>query len=310
MNVNQFKFIIPALVLVSFAQPCAAKDAAADPHTAQDDSANVQTNAAASEENVSSTPETREAGDEGVDSTDPDAEVPASEDSSEAAPEVSSNAASEIPNEAVTVSDQPVAKLSPEPKTHGITFEGGLGVATPFGKVASDAEPMGSVVTAMVTANATMGYRIGHLWFGGSALGGIGGVRDEGDLCEDDDVQCSTAMIRVGANARYYLLPGERIDPFVGLGTGYEWFAMTIKGDGETLAGFRARGLSLISAEAGAQFWHGKNAAFNASLSYSAGEYEHREAVLLEESVSETIPDGVRETHHWVALNLSGVLMP
>src|SRR5690606_19668330 len=115
----------------------------------------------------------------------------------------------------------------------------------------SDSEPLDSVVSALVTANVTMGYRFGHLWFGGSALGGVGGMKDEGDLCDNDDVQCTNAMIRVAANARYYVLPGERIDPFVGLGTGYEWFSATIEADGETLAGFRARGLSLVSVEAG-----------------------------------------------------------
>lgn len=214
--------------------------------------------------------------------------------------------------ETATVSDQPVAGQSTEPKTHGFTFEGGMGVALPFGSVASDAEPLDSIVTALLTAHVTMGYRFGHLWLGGSALGGAGPTSEEGDLspCGRDDVECTNALVRVTANARYFPTPGAQIEPFVGLGAGYEWFGSTVEVDGEKIAGIRARGLSLVSVEAGAQFWHRRSSAFNAFLSYSAGEYAHRELAAFGESMSESIPGGVRELHHWVALNLSGVLMP
>jgi hypothetical protein len=158
-----------------------------------------------------------------------------------------------------------------------------------------------------------MGYRTGHFWIGASGVGGTGPTSTEGDLalCEHDDVECRNGLARLDVVARYYLLSGERIDPFVGLGAGYEWFFSSVSVDGETLASITARGMSLLSIEAGAQFAESERRAWVAYATYSVGEYEHHTAAMLGEgSLSEMIPGGQRALHHWVAINVGAVLMP
>ena len=80
----------------------------------------------------------------------------------------------------------------------------------------------------MVPIWVDLGYRVGPRLY----LGVFGqyafGLSPHG-YC-DRALDCSESVTRFGANAHYHFLPDALIDPWVGLGFGYEFFSFKVSG--------------------------------------------------------------------------------
>jgi hypothetical protein len=100
-------------------------------------------------------------------------------------------------------------------------FEGGLrlGVALPMGNVDGlTGDSLGATVGVLVPLWLDFGARIGeHVFVGPYGVFGVG--NDGGALSA-----CGCAILygRAGLNVLYHLRPSERIDPWFGVGGGYE----------------------------------------------------------------------------------------
>ena len=64
---------------------------------------------------------------------------------------------------------------------------------------------------------------------------------------------CSGHDVALGLDVRYHALPGEQIDPWVGIGSGYEWLSETVAGPGST-ADIGAKGFEFLHLQLGADF--------------------------------------------------------
>lgn len=102
-----------------------------------------------------------------------------------------------------------------------------------------------------------LGYRVTpQLMLGVYGSYGIGFAGGEvGDTCDaaDDVVDCSAHDIRLGLQAQFHLKPDESIDPWLGVGVGYEWMTISMEGGGAELD-MTASGFEFVNLQAGVDF--------------------------------------------------------
>lgn len=100
-------------------------------------------------------------------------------------------------------------------------FEGGfrLGFALPMGNVDGlTGDSLGATVGILMPLWIDFGARIGdHLYVGPYGVFGVGS-----DGGADSACGCAILYGQAGLNALYHLLPNERVDPWFGVGGGYE----------------------------------------------------------------------------------------
>jgi hypothetical protein len=101
-----------------------------------------------------------------------------------------------------------------------VGIRGGYGV--PFGN--ANGAPLNQVAVGMGMVGVDIGWNFTpHFYLGGYFLYGFGlGADLQNSGCNDTDISCSAAMIRVGMNVRYHFAPAKAWDPWVGAGLGYE----------------------------------------------------------------------------------------
>jgi hypothetical protein len=108
-------------------------------------------------------------------------------------------------------------------------FEAGLrvGYGIPLGSAAGDAD-LSDGVGGQVPLILDVGYRvIPNLFLGLYAQYGFSWVGDTYDqLCDAPGASCSAHDIRLGIEGHLHFKPREKIDPWVGLGLGYEWLTV------------------------------------------------------------------------------------
>jgi len=78
------------------------------------------------------------------------------------------------------------------------------------------------------------GFKLGKPWllgvYGGGTYGSIGSGNVAEQACSVEGVSCSTLSYQVGLQVQYHFGPSERLNPWLGLGGGYEWFRQELSG--------------------------------------------------------------------------------
>jgi hypothetical protein len=119
-----------------------------------------------------------------------------------------------------------------------------------------------------------VGYRaLPELFVGAYFQYGFGFMGDLFDeSCDVDGIDCSASDVRLGVQVHYHIMPFQSVDPWVGLGLGYEWLTLGAEGGGlETST--TARGFEFANFQAGADFLVGPKAAVGPFISFSLGQY-------------------------------------
>lgn len=175
-----------------------------------------------------------------------------------------------------------------------------LGYGIAMGDAAEGLE-MGDFVSGQIPLWLDVGYRImpalmvgGYLQYGFGILGG-----DVSDACDATGADCSASVVRLGAQGQYHFMPWEAVDPWVGLGIGYEWASQSI-GD----ASFGARGFEFLNLQGGADFAVADGLAVGPFLSFSLGQYS---TSWVEDESSD-----IEETamHQWLTFGVRGTFVP
>jgi hypothetical protein len=101
-----------------------------------------------------------------------------------------------------------------------------LGVGVPLGKAGQTPSPAGGErdLNELTPWRAPVWVDIGYALSGAVTIGayaqvGVGGV---GDACVGD---CDWSDIRVGASGEWRFLPGAPVNPWLGVGLGWEWLS-------------------------------------------------------------------------------------
>lgn len=181
-----------------------------------------------------------------------------------------------------------------------------FGVAFPSGDFQEDA-PVGNLVDRTLPIGLEVGWRFwDHLTVGIHGQYGFGKLdaalqRD----CDQFRSTCSVSTIRAGIHARWALRPEGRIDPWFGVGMGYEWFRNTVENGGleATLA---YRGFEWARGEMGLDVRFGRFAV-GPWLSFGLGIYSDRTLeVPPDVSASEKVANGA--THGWFEAGVRGLV--
>jgi hypothetical protein len=140
------------------------------------------------------------------------------------------------------------------------------------------------------------------------------GIGFPGDLIEDgcdmDGVDCSIPVVRLGAQFHYHVQPFQPVDPWVGLGLGYEWLTWSVEAAGED-GSFTLSGFEFVNLQAGVDFGLGDERRFGIGpfVAFSVAEYS---SVSCDGAIGLDCDDDIEDKalHHWLTLGLRGVFVP
>ena len=134
-------------------------------------------------------------------------------------------------------------------------FQGAVrtGFTLPFGNVygngaSSSGLAFSDSITGFIPVMLEAGYRFNpNVMVGAFGQYGFAIVKDCGAT------SCSAANISVGVQAHYHFAPVDSVDPWVGLGIGYEWLPLTFSQNGAS-QDVTYKGFQFINAQFGVDF--------------------------------------------------------
>lgn len=158
----------------------------------------------------------------------------------------------------------PTGEVSPTGPRIGLR----TGVGLPIGSAFAGSGGLSDTISAYVPLRLDVGYRIERHFY----------VGIDGQLASivpancTSGFSCSGTNTRVGVMVAYHLLPTKVIDPYVGVGVGYE-VLHTSRSIGDASVDITARGFEVLDAELGADVRIGRSWRIGPVVSGSLGRY-------------------------------------
>jgi hypothetical protein len=110
---------------------------------------------------------------------------------------------------------------------YGIELGARVGVGLPMGNVQTGrGEALDQTIRAMVPIAGDVGLRITHSWYVGAFYAYAPGFSGAGvsSFCSSHYLdRCSVRDSRLGLDVQYHMLPGQTLDPWMGVGFSFEW---------------------------------------------------------------------------------------
>jgi outer membrane protein W len=173
-----------------------------------------------------------------------------------------------------------------------------LGYMLPMGEFAKDSK-MSDAVSGGIPLWLDLGYMVTpNLMVGLYAQYAYLMVKD----CPDG-ATCSASDIRIGLQGQYHISPGESMNPWVGLGVGYEMIGTKAEAGGAEVKG-NYSGLEFANIQGGADFKVGDSMAVGPFLSFSIGQYSKGEVTTPAGTFEGDITD--KAMHQWLTLGVKG----
>lgn len=187
-------------------------------------------------------------------------------------------------------------------------FEGGLRVAfaLPLGpalKAANTGEDvsLSDVDSYSVPIQLDAGVRLGGAWFLGAYFSyGFGGSVSA-SLCPTGD--CSANTMRFGGQVHWHPLGDAAVDPWVGIGSGYEKVSISSGGGSFDLSGWEFGNLQL-----GVDFAVGSSVKIGPWVGFSVGQYSTGSVSGSDSGASQTIAN--KTIHEWLMIGVRLVFLP
>ena len=200
--------------------------------------------------------------------------------------------AQQTASSAASVFDQP-----------GFDFGARLGYALPFGNTSGE-DKLERRHLGRRTLVLEAGYRVNaDFTIGALFQYGFAQVKDGDTTGCGGGVSCSGSVIRLGIEGIYNLNLGTAMAPWVGLGTGYEWFALTASAGGQS-ATVSAKGFEFVSLHAGGDYRLAPNFALGPFVSLSLAQYASASVEGAGVSMSMDLTD--KKMHEWLQLGVRG----
>jgi len=184
------------------------------------------------------------------------------------------------------------------------------GVALPFGSVASGS-PLSDSIGAQIPVQIDLGFRPDpHLFIG--AYGSYGFVLPGSGVCQGGS--CSGSDVRARLEAQFHFRPGLRFDPWLGVGTGYEWLHVASWSSGKvqdgvdtsTDANLTLRGWEIVNAQAGLDYALCTGVRVGPFVGFSIGEFENASQSYTLRGTEHASSTDIQQTalHEWLTLGL------
>jgi hypothetical protein len=204
---------------------------------------------------------------------------------------------------------QASAAMEPSPATGSAGprgFEVGLraGFALPLGSLAGDSGSLSDGFSGMVPLQLDLGYRVNRSWFAGAYLQyGFAFVKDAG--C-GSGTSCSASDLRFGLEAQYHVLPLAQLDPWVGLGIGYEVLHLSVTDTGSGVGGSVSyRGLEFANLSLGGDYKLSPTLSVGPVIQLTIAEYMNGSLSSPDLNLSSGIDN--KAIHMWLSFGVRGV---
>jgi opacity protein-like surface antigen len=201
-----------------------------------------------------------------------------------------------------------------EPSPTGVEVGLRSGYAVPLGQAAGNGTngsgDLSKVFSGVIPIWVDAGYRLNpNFYIGGFFQYGIGLIPKDAlgsttIQCGQNGVSCSGSDIMLGVDAQYHLMPDGAIDPWVGIGVGYEIGNVNVSEAG-TSAGESFNGFQFVNAQVGADYKPTPNFGIGPFVMFSAGEFANCSLSGAASGETCTIPQ--KAVHEWLTFGLRGV---
>jgi len=215
-----------------------------------------------------------------------------------------------------------VSSLGSSAHATGFELGGRLGYGIPLGKADGDSD-LSDGISGMVPLQLDLGYRAtpalsvgGYLMYGfGFAGNTISDRCDVANATPGVSASCGAHDLRLGLQAQYHFIPKRKLDPWVGLGLGYEWLTLTVDA---SAAGQHAdvsstgKGFEFINLQGGLDFNLSPGFGLGPFLSFSVGQYSSTSSSCSGDctGVTETSGDVAdKAIHQWLLLGVRGTFV-
>jgi len=213
-------------------------------------------------------------------------------------PAVEPSAAEPPSNQPPPVAQQTAASAGSVFDLPGFDFGARLGYALPMGNADADSK-LSDGISGAIPIVLEAGYRINpNLTVGALFQYGIARIKDS-TTCNTSGVDCSGSVMRLGVEAIYNLNLASPLSPWVGVGTGYEWFGTSVSAGGQS-ASVTAKGFEFVTLHAGGDYRLAPNFALGPFLSFSVGQYG---SVSTPNGGGDITDKGI---HEWIQLGVRG----
>lgn len=178
----------------------------------------------------------------------------------------------------------------------GLSFGLRSGYAVPLGNVSGStagrgAPKLSDTINGMIPIWADVGYRFASNWY-------VGGFYQYGIGLLPSNVTGSEWNMRFGINVHYHFMPGEMLDPWVGLGAAYEILNYSPSGGGPSS---QLKGFEFGNAQVGLDFAVAPQFAVGPFVAFSVAQYSD----VSQGSVSGSITN--KDIHEWLFFGVRGV---
>jgi hypothetical protein len=184
------------------------------------------------------------------------------------------------------------------------------GFGLPFGKTDDDTSnsSMSDGVTGMIPLWLDVGYRLNpnvqigaFLQYGFALLNKDKAFSD----CKMSGVSCSGSDLVIGASGQYHLML-ESVDPWVGIGVGYERLGFTMSAQGAEVS-VATSGLNFLNLQAGADFQASPGLGVGPFVSFSAGQYSSNSGSGSGGVTVMVMDPKKKAMHEWLLFGVRGV---
>jgi hypothetical protein len=177
-----------------------------------------------------------------------------------------------------------------------------IGNATGATTRAPNGTSLADLVAWTVPLELELGARIGPAFVGGYvsyAFGKAGNALEGG-------TSRSASNVRFGFEVLWHLGPDRPVDPWVGLGVGYEWLNLSIGGTGGALTG-SVRGFEWVNLQLGLDFSLGRSFRLGPFVRSRVAQYDTGSLGLVNTQGGETGGTGdiqSKTVHTWIDVGL------
>jgi opacity protein-like surface antigen len=195
----------------------------------------------------------------------------------------------------------------------GIEIGVQTGYAAPMGKVQNVANNnLSGIIKGNIPAQVEFGYRIlPALTAGAYFQYGFGFMGKDADPCSSSGLSCSARDIRLGLQARYHFRPTLNFDPWLGVGTGYEWLTVSFSPSGNSMfdsSSSTYKGFEFFDAQAGLDFSLFEGFTLGPAATFGVGQFSSCSGGPVAHGPSQIVFAGCsisdKATHYWGQLGL------
>jgi hypothetical protein len=191
-----------------------------------------------------------------------------------------------------------------EAPTSGVSLGLRTGYALPFGTFSG--EPEADYLYDLYSGLFPLWVDVAYRWPSGLFVGAhaqYAFVQVRGRCPEE--LKCGGGNVRLGVDVGWRFRASTRWEPWLALGTGYEWTDYTLAAEGGSLEA-AYRGPELLSLQAGGDYRVLDGVRVGPFATLTVGQYTHLDVRVLESTGSEVLPR--RSPHFWFFFGVRGQL--